>query len=72
MTLTEKPLTLPKIGHIMNGDTPSRDDLRFDILVSEEKLLKRFRNLKEGLVEVLILDGKPKYLVVNGKLEVLG
>lgn len=49
---------------------PSKDET-LSLLLSEEKLLKRLRQLGSGMFFVIMLDGEPVITVVGGKVEVL-
>ncbi len=46
-------------------------DTTLSLLLSEEKLLKRLRQLGSGMFFVIMLDGEPVITVVGGKVEVL-
>ncbi len=47
-------------------------DVGMELYLSEEKLLKRCRQIENGVIQVVILQGKPIMLFLGGKIERLG
>ncbi len=51
--------------------TPASRDSTLSLNLSEEKLIKRLRQLGSGLFFVIMLDNEPVITVVGGRVEVL-
>lgn len=69
--MDNSPLTYNK-----NCDTLPMDSLCQDheLVLSrcEENMLKRLRQLGQGFFQLVVMDGKPKLLIIGGKVEILG
>lgn len=57
-------------GIIDSGLRKSNDET-IRLFLADEKLLKRFRQLNDGIVTVVIYGGRPILLSCGGRLEVL-
>ena len=46
-------------------------DTTLTLCLAEEKLLKRLRQIGNGMFSIIVIDSEPVLVVVNGKVEVL-
>ena len=64
------PLDKREKSDIIEVVKPSRD-ATLTLCLSEEKLLKRCRQVSDGMFTIIVQNGIPTILVINGKLEIL-
>lgn len=57
---------------VMGGTTTTLSkDTTLTLCLAEEKLLKRLRQVGNGMFSVIVIDSEPVLVVVNGKVEIL-